>query len=182
MRVINKIEYISQRDARWSTTLIGDSQTSLGRKGCTITCLAMLTDYFKCKMTPAEIAKKDWFAYDSLQWINIDLPTFSFRWREGAYFSDKPVDMEVIYAYLSKGDNSKEANERAVLLEVANHSHWVVGLWKTVDNDILAIDPWTGKTCEVLKTYGNITGAALFIGNTKDAWRGKGKPVAPDFN
>jgi len=181
---VTKMEYLSQRDPRWANVTIGETTTTLGRMGCTITCLSMLTDYFGCKLSPAQIAQNaNNFSNDSVQWINLDFPTFSFRWREGHYFSDADniIDIEVIKAYLATGNDSEQRNNRAVLLEVANRSHWVVGLYYSY-GDIIAIDPWTGKTVRVLETYGNITGAALFQANTKDAWRGKGQPEAPDYN
>jgi hypothetical protein len=179
MRVINdindkyKIDYLSQRDPRWATVKIGNTDTLVGRMGCLITCLSMLTQYFNCYQLPDEIAKNvKNFTADSIAWINLNFPTFSFRWREGSLFSEEPVDMDLIKAYM------KDPN-KAVVLEVANHSHWVLALWETFDQDILAIDPWTGETCEVFKKYKNITGAGLFV---KGKPTSKMKPQAPLYN
>jgi len=184
MEIINKIEYLSQRDARWATTLMGGGNLTVGRYGCTTTCISMLTDYFKCKQSPKEIAlnKNNYIKNDSnINWMTLDFPTFSFRWREGSYFSETPLDMEMIKSYMVKGTQGNP--DRAVLLEVDNHSHWLLGLWP-IGDDILAVDPWTKKTCEVLKEYKNITGAALFVrwdktkNGGKQAWQGAKKPEA----
>lgn len=183
---INKIDYLSQRDQRWANVKIGNSNTTLGRMGCTITCLSMISQFFGCYKSPNEIAKnQNNFEQDSVAWIQLNFPNFSFRWREGSPIKGDIVDMEMIKSYMAGNYDKKNTENRAVILQVANFSHWVVALWPTFDGDILAIDPWTGKTCEVLKTYGNITGAALFVKckpGDKPAWRGNGKPEAPDYN
>ena len=113
--------------------------------------------------------------------MGLHFPTFSFRWREGMLFSTKneDIDIEMVKAYLTEGDKHAD---RAVIIQVANQSHWVVGLWSEQDGDILCIDPWTGKTCDVLHTYKNITGAGFFVRSTQNEWKGKGKPEAPLYN
>lgn len=189
MKGINNIKYLSQRDPRWGKVKMGNSQVDIAHYGCLITCIAMASDFFGKPITPDEIAKNtNWFTGNgSFVWINSSFPNMSFRWREGSEFlgSKKQVlDMNLIKSYLASGKNLPYDNNRVVILQVANESHWVLGLWE-VNGDILAIDPWTGKTCEVLKEYGNITGAALFVRWNKDehelpAWRGA-KPEAPDY-
>ena len=173
MKVLNEITYLSQRDERWSKTQINDCLSTVGRTGCTITCLSMLTDYYDCYLPPDVIAQNTkWIRGGNVWWIYLDFPTFSFRWREGNPYQSVPVDMDMIRAYMKNPD-------KAVLLEVANHSHWVVACWETFDEDILVIDPWTGRSCDVLKTYGNITGAALFV---KGKATTRLKPIAPDYD
>jgi len=178
MTVINKIEYLSQRNPKWAETIMGSGSLTVGRYGCTTTCISMLTDYFGCKQSPKQIAlnKKNYSNDSNISWIGLNFPTFSFRWREGNLFSNaqNKIDIAMIKSYLAPNP------DRAVLLEVANRSHWVVGLWwSEYDEDILAIDPWTGETCLVYKTYKNITGASLFVRgkNTK-----RTAPIAPKYN
>ncbi len=188
MTGINNLTYLSQRDPRWANTKIGNSNTTIGRYGCAITCLSMISQFFGCYQLPDEIAKNAKnFEDDSIVWIQLNFPKFSFRWREGSLWNnaENKIDMEMLKSYMAGESNKKNTEDRAVMLEVANRSHWVLALWPTYDDDILAIDPWTGKTCEVLKTYGNITGASLFVkwtDKTKGAWRGKMSPVAPDYS
>jgi hypothetical protein len=186
---ISNIKYLSQRDPRWNTIKMGDSQVDIGHYGCLITCIAMASQFFGKPMTPDEIANhKDWFnSLGSFIWIKSDFPLMSFRWREG---SESPMekkklpDMNMIKSYLSHSDNRPSDYNRVVILQVANESHWVLGLWE-VDGDIMCIDPWFGKTCKVIETYGNITGAALFVKWDKSkplpAWRGPA-PTAPLYN
>jgi len=189
MTIINKIEYLSQRDPKWANIIMGNGSLTVGRYGCLTTCISMLTDYFGCKQTPAQIAlnKSNYSGDSNISWIGLDFPTFSFRWREGNLFSDanNKVSLDMVKSYMVK--NGKGEPDRAVLLEVANRSHWVVALWP-VGDDILAIDPWDGKTCKVFEKYHNITGAALFVrwdknkNKGKKAWQGKGQPETPDYN
>jgi len=189
MLVINSIKYLSQRDPRWGKVKMGNSQVDIAHYGCLITCIAMVSQFFGEEITPEEIAKqKGWFnSLGSFIWINSDFSNMSFRWREGSespMSGKSPIDMDLIKSYLASGKNLPSDNNRAVILQVANESHWVLGLWEQ-NGDILAIDPWTGKTCEVLKEYKNITGAALFVRWNKNehdlpAWRAK-KPEAPDY-
>lgn len=179
MKAINEIEYLKQIDPRWENIKIGNSDTTIGDMGCAITGLSMLSDYFGCQMTPSEIASHaNWFQYDSLIWVALSFPNFSFRWREGSLYSKTKLDMEMIKNYLIDDD-------KAVLLEVDNRRHWVVGLWTNYDGDILAIDTYNGKSCLINEKYNNITGASLFIKCNKDnnkLWKGKAKPAAPDYN
>ncbi len=144
MLVINNINYLNQRDERWARTIIGSGNLTVGRWGCTTTCLSMLSQFFGCYQDPGQIAS-DKGNYDGseVNWMKLHFPTFSFRWREGSYFGPSVIDMNMIKSYLSHGDNSQTDKDRAVILEVANRSHWVVGLWPTYDGDILCIDPWT---------------------------------------
>lgn len=188
---INNLDYLSQRDPRWATKMIGNSNITIGRMGCLITCLSMASQFCGCYMLPDEIAShNDWFEDASLIWINTDFKNMSFRWREGNQLKmvkNKPVNMDLIYAWLAHGDNRPFDHNRIAILQVANESHWVLGLWK-VGDDILAIDPWTGETCLVLDKYNNITGAALFLKWNKDehggtqAFRVLGEPIAPNYN
>jgi hypothetical protein len=181
------IEYLKQWDARWKDIKMGDSQLTLGRWGCLTTDLAVVTDSFGCKMTPAQIAqnKKNYDLGGNIKWTSLDFPTFSFRWEEGNQFTKNPnaVDKEMLKAWLTPN------LDRACIMEVANGTHWVLGLWfNAYDNDFLAMDPMTGATCLVNKTYGAITEAALFVrwdktkNGGKQAWQGQGKPVAPLYN
>lgn len=189
MLVINNLNYLSQRDPRWSETIIGSGRLKVGRYGCTTTCLSMLSQFFGCYQDPGQIAS-DKGNYDGseVNWMKLRFPTFSFRWREGSYFGASVIDMDMIKAYLAHGDNSQLDKDRAVILEVADRSHWVVGLWETYDKDILCIDPWTGRTCDLFKTYRNITGASFFQRwnkkehNNKEAWQGAMKPESPKYN
>jgi len=191
MLAINKINHLRQGDILWGKNKIGNSPVDLAHYGCLITCISMMSQFFGCYKSPAEIASEvKWFnTLGSFIWINSDFDNMSFRWREGTQSSmvkKEVLDMEMIKSYLAHGDNRPSDYNRAVILQVNNESHWVLGLWET-NGDFKAIDPWSGKDCDVLSLYKNITGAALFVKwnkdehNGKQAWQVLGKPEAPDY-
>jgi len=143
---------LSQRDPRWSQVKIGASNLTIGRYGCTTTCLSMLSDYFKCFVTPDAIAnKKNNYTPDGLViWKNLSFAHMEFESRQIGR-----VDKDIQAAL-------KDPN-RAVILLVDNGQHWVVALGKTLTgNDYRVADPWFGDKRTACGTYKNITGAAYF--------------------
>lgn len=144
--------FLSQRDQRWSQIKLLPSNLTIGRYGCTTCCISMLSDYFGCFESPDRIIGKEVkYTKDGLViWSSINFPKFTFR--ERFYGQDNQKILEAL-------KNPK----KAVILNVNDGQHWVVGLSKTlIGNDYLAADPWNGKKISVLKTYRNITGGAIF--------------------
>ncbi len=143
---------LSQRDARWSEKKIGASSLTIGRWGCTTCAISMLTDFFGKFQDPGQIAAhKEFYTADGLVlWTKLSLADMNFQWRQQGR-DDKKI--------LASLGSPKEG----VILQVSNGSHWVVAVkkvwWK---NDYVCIDPWTGKTCNAVAAYGNITGSAHF--------------------
>ena len=143
---------LSQRNPNWAANKLGSSLLTIGRYGCTSTCISMLSDYFNCFKTPAEIAiNKDWYTQDGLIiWNKLNFTKMAFV--ERIYRRDD----RTIQAAL------KDPN-RAVILQVNNGQHWVVALRKTLfGNSYIVADPWDGTKCDVLKKYHDITGMAFF--------------------
>lgn len=174
MTVINNIVYLNQRDPRWANVFIGNSQLTIAGGGCTLTCVCMISQFMGFPITPAEMAAhKDWFnEAGQIIWTKINLPTTEFRWRAAT------VDMDMIRAYLTHGDNSKWDRDHAVMFEV-NHQHWVLGLWEA-NGDILCIDPFYGVTKNVLHEYKNITASVFFV--RKGLKKTNQEPKAPLYN
>lgn len=112
----------------------------------------MLSDYFGGYMPPDDIAKQnDWFTQDGLIiWRKLNFTTMEWVrriWRR---------DDDAIKASLANPDT-------AVILEVANGSHWVVAVRKMwFRNDYVIIDPLTGRVGAAIGDYGNITGSSHF--------------------
>jgi len=144
--------YLSQRDSRWATWLLGISKLTVGRFGCTTTAISMLSDYFGGFVAPKDLAKdENLYTKDGLIiWGKLDLPTMKFvkrlRYRN---------DFEI--------KRSLSGLDTGVILEVNYGQHWVVAVRKTWwKNDYLIIDPWTGKTGTAIGDYKNVTGSAHF--------------------
>lgn len=144
--------YLSQRDPRWSDVKLGQSSLTVGRYGCTTTCISMLSDYFKCLAFPDAIAKVPTnYTKDGLiLWNKLVFKKMRFKWRY--YEQNDAIIKECL----------KDPN-RAIILQVNNGLHWVLAVSKNLfGKDYTVLDPWTGKKCDVLKTYHNITGMAVF--------------------
>ena len=131
---------------------MGSSKLTLGKLGCTTTCISMLSDYFGCYRSPEELAHNanNYTKSGLVIWQNIIFNKMSIGWRE------YKRDDKKIQEYL------KDPN-KAVILQVDNGAHWVVALRKTLfGNSYIVADPWDGTKCDVIKKYHNITGAAYF--------------------
>lgn len=151
------MKYLSQRDPLWSKNLIGASKLTIHDFGCTLTCISMLSDFFKGYLRPDEIAAhKEWFTRAGLiDWSALKLPTIS--WEKRLRVKD---DAEII--------KSLKDPKKAVILEVQipKGRHWLVCIGKELFGPgYRVIDPWTGKKSST-KAYGNlITGSAHFKTN-----------------
>lgn len=124
---------LSQRDPRWSWKKIGNSNSTIGAYGCTITCIAMASDYFRCYHDPGWMAKYLKFLNDLVIWQSIEkVCCFKFKWRY--YKHDKPVFAEALI-------NPKTV----LLLNVQSGRHWVIAT-KKVWGGYWVVDPWTGRS------------------------------------
>jgi ABC-type bacteriocin/lantibiotic exporter with double-glycine peptidase domain len=147
------MKIISQRATLWQKETIGKTQLTIGRFGCTITCLSMLSSVYGPYITPPVLAKKLNFTKDGrILWPSIDkVLGYKFKWRGYG----KPKDSKV-----------------PLLLEV-DHAHWVVG--KEKKGDVYVIhDPWDGVETTSSR-YAKITGYAEFEFNSipEPTWIGK---------
>lgn len=155
-----KMLLLTQSDGRWSLNKIGNTALTLGRWGCTITCLSMFSSFYGCYKSPAEIAKMPGLfdAQGRIYWGAIEKAfggKIKFVYRYGG--QGKAVfNRKAILASLENSPNT------TVMLEVRNFSHWVavVGVY---GDDFYVIDPIDGKKKLAIKSFGNITGSAHLI-------------------
>lgn len=140
------MQLIGQRDPRWSFKTIGNSKTTIGAMGCTISCVSMLSDFYGCFVNPGWLAKNLSFAVDKILWNSItDKTCFKFIWRFYTY--DEKQIVEAL--------NGKTTS---CLLEI-RHAHWVVGI-KKLGSYYLVADPWQPSRHLYHKSY--ISGGARF--------------------
>ena len=149
----------SQRDPRWATTLIGPSKLIVGRWGCTLTSISMLTSYFTPTINPGELADIRSphalkFTKDGLiLWQSCTFQNFHFVTR--GYGRNEPMIREYL----------KDPN-KAVILEV-NHCHWVVAVGRNpITGKYKIADPWFGDYANINRYGDNITGSAYFAKHT----------------
>ena len=135
----------SQRDKRWVNHKIGETNSTLGRYGCTITCLAMMAE-----LSPDITESKLDFQKDLILWQSISKEKLGleFVWR--GYIYDNQVVKETIEEF------------GACLVEVdwdgsskTTGKHWVL----FIGNGRM-IDSYTGKECSTSK-YPLLTGFAI---------------------
>lgn len=145
------MESYSQRDQRWANEKIGSSDLTVGRFGCTLTCIADLTTYFKPDLTPRQILEKCKFTPQGLIiWASCNFDNFVFERRE--------YNRNDTQIYQAIADPN-----RAVILQVANKSHWVVATgWNYWQHLFKIADPWLGDRATMKRYADNITGAAHF--------------------
>lgn len=144
----------SQRDPRWASRTLGATTQTVGRFGCTTAAICSLGTYFGDSAFPSDLAA-DAALYDPnglVIWANL-------RRHFGKMKFDKRVvgrnDAEIVAAMRDPA--------RAVMLEVANGSHWVVGIRPTlIGRDYVCGDPWDATRKDLLRTYRNITKMAFF--------------------
>ena len=146
------MKYLSQRDKAWSTKLIGNTNLTVGRWGCTLTSLSMLSSYYGCYKSPAELAAiRTLFNKDGkLIWEQIPQV---FKGKIKFQVRKVGLDRKAITASVNGSPVT------STLIEVANKSHWVVVI-STYGNDFYCVDPIDAKKKLVLKSFGNITGSA----------------------
>lgn len=154
---------LSQQDKRWAKIKLGASNLECEDYGCTTTCVSMISDDFGCYKSPGEIAKKHPnYTRDGLfLWKAMDeefKDKMRFVWRGYGPAGAGKVSVMSDFTPIIKA--LKNPNQR-VTLQVKDGAHWVK-LVSLADGDWLAIDPWTGEECNVIASYKNITGYAIF--------------------
>ena len=140
----------SQRDFKWINEQIGNTPSTIGNYGCTITCIGMLAG-----ITPSEVNKRltdvGGYLNDLVRWTKIEeaIPWLEFEWRGYSYDNTKV----------------KEAIEKngGCLVEVdfdgatatPGDRHWVL-----FTGDGKMQDPWTG-TIEPTSKYKILKGYSI---------------------
>lgn len=146
------MKILSQHDLLWASRKLGSSNMTVGRYGCTTTCISMLSDYFGSYKSPVELASNtnNYTSNGLIIWKNLKFDKMKFDRR--SYLQDNTGIHQALI------DPNK-----AVMLEVNDSQHWVVALRPTwFSNSYWVADPWSGDKCNVIRRYKNITGAAFF--------------------
>ncbi len=149
------MKLLSQRDLEWASHTMGASTLTLGRWGCTTTCISMLSDYFGDYKSPLELAANvhNYTPDGLILWWNIKFDKMQFVKRvRGTTSHLMPEILEAL-----------KDPDQGVLLQVNDGAHWVLAYsTKLFSKDLAVADPWVGKVVPCLKTYKNITGAAYY--------------------
>lgn len=142
-----------QVDEQWSRDTLGKTNYTIGRWGCTITCICMLwTRFYKDDFLPSRAAKQFKFTNDGRLYWSSDFSGMKFI-RRG--YGDPAK--ELMKEYVSK--------EKGMIIEV-NYTHWVVLYYNGFLGPYI-LDPLDGKMKRLYKHY-RPTGYALFSKLTDD--------------
>ena len=146
--------HLSQRDEKWASEKLGKSYVTVGRYGCLVTSLSMLSSYYGGYKSPKALAKGLSYTKDGLV-IWSSLP--------------KMLPFELDRRLYRRDDKAIKASlkdpDTAVILEVDNY-HWVVaiGFYKFAPWVYRIVDPWTGRVTNMaIGPYKRITGSAHLI-------------------
>lgn len=116
------MRFFSQNDPKWSNVKIGKSKYTLGQKGCTLNCISSASSWFDEETTPDVLAKNLSFTPDGrVEWFSIGkfFKNFEFEWR-GYTFDWRSYSLD-----RQRIDKALKDQNKVVLLNVANGSHWV---------------------------------------------------------
>ena len=152
------MENLSQRDSRWKDIKIGNSTSSIGNYGCTITAIAMLADTTP-DVVNAFLTAVNGFSVDRIIWNKIN------ETKLGLTFPD----MGRQYAYNDVAVREAIEKNSGCLVEVdfdgvvatPSDRHWVL----YIGNHQL-IDPWDGKT-KPTSSYPLVKGYAIIQKNNE---------------
>jgi len=147
--------YLQQGDPRWNRNRLGRSWLTVGKFGCTSVCVSMLSDYFGEYKNPAQLAadKNLYTSQGLLIWNQLNKIFKKFEW-DGRRI--RRYDRKAVLESLNNPNT-------ACILEVNHGQHWVVP-FRSLQNteEILIIDPWTGRVGGAIGDYRGITGSSHF--------------------
>lgn len=144
------MQILGQRDPRWAREYLGQSTSTVGRYGCTITSISMATDAFMQWRTPKELARTLSFTKDGLIiWSSLPEKT-CFKLERRFYRQQDAVIQEAL------------ANPKKVCLIQVENYHWVLATGKSIFGGYRIADPWFGDR-STTKRYKSITGGAVLV-------------------
>lgn len=152
------MENLSQRDARWKDIKIGNSSSTIGAYGCTITAIAMLAGTTP-DVVNAFLTAVGGFSVDRIIWSKLNETklglTFPDMGRQYVY-----NDVAVREAIEKNGGCLVEVDYDGVVATPSDR-HWVL----YIGNHQL-IDPWTG-TIKPTSSYPLVKGYAIIEKNNE---------------
>lgn len=144
------MQRLLQKDPRWTMKKIGKTNLTIGRMGCTITCVSMVSDWFKCFKRPDELANLLSFTADGLLIWNSIEKELCFKLLKRFYGWD-----------LASIDDGIKDDNKVSLLEVDN-SHWVLATKRIFNSKhYMTVDPLGGLPATL--KYKRVTGGAILI-------------------
>lgn len=150
------MENLSQRDIRWKDIKIGNSTSTIGSYGCTITCLSILAGTTP-DVVNAFLTAVNGFLVDRIIWAKINETKLGLHFPDNGrqYVYNDVAVREAINLY---GGCLVEVDYDGIT-NTPNDRHWVLYI-----GDQKLIDPWTG-TIRPTSTYPLVKGYAIIQAN-----------------
>lgn len=151
---------LSQRDGRWKDIKIGNSSSTIGSYGCTLTCLAMLSNTTP-DITNAFLTAVNGFSVDRIIWTKLN------ETKLGLHFPD--MGRQYVYNDVAVRDAIKAYGGCLVevdfdgIISTPNDRHWVLYI-----GDQKLIDPWDGKI-KSTSSYPLVKGYAIIQANHENS-------------
>lgn len=128
---------LSQRDSRWKDKKIGNSSSSIGGYGCTLTCLAMKAgttpDIFDDAMTAV-----GGFQVDMILWPKINETNLGLRFPDmGRHYV---YDNDLVLKEIADSGSCLVEVDFDGVISTPNDRHWVLFI-----GNQRCFDPWTGN-------------------------------------
>jgi hypothetical protein len=147
------MKILNQRDKLWKDIKINNTSSTIGGYGCTLTCLAMLTD-----TTPDVIVSKLKFSDDKIIWTSINNTDLSIRFPDmGRHYS---YDNDLVKQTIKDNGGCLVEVDFDGVIKTPNDRHWILYI-----GDGRALDPWTGKNIPT-DTYPIVKGFCIINKNT----------------
>lgn len=143
---------LNQKNPLWRNKKIGKSQSSIGEFGCTISCLSMISDWYKKYKNP------EWMS-DNLSFT----PDGRIFWTS---ITESELPMKFVYRYYAKDDAKIKkilASKDGTCILQVNNNHWVflIGYSKILGYKVA--DPFYGDTTYLLPRRYKVTGFTELI-------------------
>lgn len=155
------MKILSQMFSGWHDILIGKSTETIGRKGCLITCISMITDYIGQYLNPGELAHTLDFTPNALLiWASVTKVKLDFVYR---YYQRDDVKIKKAF---------KNPDQFIVLQVNNNHWVWLIG----ISGGYKVADPYYQDIIYLSKRRYKITGFAVLEKQDEDEWTENDQP------
>jgi GH25 family lysozyme M1 (1,4-beta-N-acetylmuramidase) len=140
------MKILSQMFSQWHDIMIGKSNETVGRKGCLITCISMITDFIGHYINPGELAQTLDFTCNALLiWSSVSKAKLDFVYR---YYSRDDAKIKKAFA---------DPDQFVILQVNNNHWVWLIG----IKGGYKVADPYYGDVIYISKRRYRITGFAI---------------------
>lgn len=155
--------YYSQKDSRWGSNTIGNSNTLMKNYGCAVTSISMIFTYHGGNIAPKTLAKQPIYYWDLIAWPK-SWPAADVKMNSGYGCYHGNIDWKIVDSEIKKG------NPVIIYIKKTNNKggHYVVVHNKTKDEEYVVHDPYWGPNIYLDTTRALVGGLEPKSGTTID--------------